>query len=66
MTKRCSFCGGIRNNIKFKTGYVCEECLEYIRRSDDLPGGERTSRSNESVDGSENIVKKRSDNRQNQ
>lgn len=58
MTIQCSFCGGIRNTIKFKAGYVCEECLDYIRKSDHLPGRERSSRSNGNVNGSEKTEKK--------
>lgn len=65
MTSRCSFCGGIGNNIRFKTGYVCEECLNYIKRSDLTSDGERESGSNENVNGSEkNKIK--TDVRQNQ
>mgnify|MGYP000460586000 FL=1 len=32
MRHRCSLCGNIHNNITFKCGYVCEDCIEYIKR----------------------------------
>lgn len=31
MRHRCSLCGNIHNNITFKGGYVCEDCIEYIK-----------------------------------
>lgn len=30
---RCSLCGNIHNNITFKCGYVCEDCIDYIKES---------------------------------
>lgn len=39
MKKKCSFCGAAREEItKFKTGYVCDECLDYIRNTDTSDG----------------------------
>lgn len=38
---KCSLCGCIHyNTISFKNGYVCEQCLEFIRF--DFPGGDST------------------------
>ena len=28
---RCSLCGNIFNNIVFKGGYVCEDCIDFIK-----------------------------------
>lgn len=34
MKKRCSICGcHYRDTMIFKSGYVCENCLEYLRES---------------------------------
>lgn len=27
----CSLCGGIYRNIAFKGGYICEDCVEYLK-----------------------------------
>ena len=32
MTNQCKLCGNRMNTIKFKENYVCEECLDYVRR----------------------------------
>lgn len=29
--KRCSICGNIHNTVNFKCGYVCEDCIDYIK-----------------------------------
>ncbi len=31
MDKQCSFCGGTGNVRRFRTGFVCDDCLEYIK-----------------------------------
>lgn len=32
MTKKCSICGcSYRNTFVFRNGYVCENCLSYLR-----------------------------------
>ena len=32
MKKKCSICGcGYRNTLAFKNGFVCENCLGYLR-----------------------------------
>ena len=53
MEKECSFCGGVRNIRRFKSGYVCEECLDYIKKAGPVSLRERPVSSNESVCGSE-------------
>lgn len=40
MNTKCSICGEVRKSIRFKTGYVCEKCLKYIRNTgSESPGG---------------------------
>lgn len=29
--KPCSLCGGIYHNIAFHGGYVCEDCVAYLK-----------------------------------
>lgn len=29
----CSLCGNIHHNITFKCGYVCEDCIDYIKET---------------------------------
>ena len=53
MDKLCSICGSTGSGIEFKKGYVCEECLKYIKAGDTVPADEHSSSSNESVNGSE-------------
>ena len=31
---KCSICGGDTNTHKFKSGYVCESCLSYMKNLD--------------------------------
>jgi hypothetical protein len=31
MERNCSLCGNIYHNTVFKGGYVCEDCLQFIR-----------------------------------
>lgn len=56
MNSKCSICGEAGNGIKFKTGYVCEKCLNYIRNTDSASPGEHRSCSNEIVNGSEKSI----------
>jgi hypothetical protein len=37
MDKSCSICGNIFHNTVFKGGYVCEDCVAYIKSI--LPDG---------------------------
>ncbi len=30
----CSLCGRMYHNFAFKGGYICEDCLQSIKRSD--------------------------------
>ncbi len=30
----CSLCGHVFHNTIFKGGYVCEDCVKYIKHSD--------------------------------
>ena len=55
MDIRCSICGKTGESIKFKMGYVCEECLKYIKYTDPPSQSEYTNSSNEMVNGSENV-----------
>lgn len=32
----CSICGNIYHNTVFKGGYVCEDCIRYIKRSESV------------------------------
>ena len=60
---KCSICGSEKNNIEFRAGFVCEGCLEYIKKADIGTEPARTScrkssrghskRSNQVVMGSE-------------
>ena len=34
MEKNCSLCGNIYHNTVFKGGYVCEDCLSFIKSID--------------------------------
>ena len=31
MQKNCSLCGNIYHNTTFRGGYVCEDCVNYIK-----------------------------------
>ena len=53
MDIRCSICGELRRGIVFKKGYVCENCLKYIRNADSGHPQEHGNCSNEIVNGSE-------------
>ena len=53
MDIKCSICGEFRRGIAFKTGYVCENCLKYIRNADSGHPQEHGNCSNEIVNGSE-------------
>ncbi len=33
--KQCSLCGGIYHNIAFRGGYVCEDCVNYLKHKTD-------------------------------
>lgn len=30
----CSLCGNVYHNTIFKGGYVCEDCVKYIKHND--------------------------------
>ena len=34
MNKNCTLCGNIYYNTVFKGGYVCEDCIAYIKQVD--------------------------------
>jgi len=34
MERNCSLCGNIYHNTVFKGGYVCEDCLQFIKTTD--------------------------------
>lgn len=34
MKYKCSLCGNHCRNITFKGGYVCEDCIRYIKNLD--------------------------------
>ena len=53
MNTRCSICGVVGKGIRFKTGYVCEKCLNYIRNTDPESPDEHILCSDVSVNGSE-------------
>ena len=53
MDKQCSICGNTGRGIEFRSGYVCEECLEYIKADGTASANEHTEGSNEIVNGSE-------------
>lgn len=36
MEKNCSLCGNIYHNTTFRGGYICEDCLNYIKTMDIL------------------------------
>ena len=57
MDKQCSFCGGTGNIRKFRTGYVCEKCLDYIRGTETGSGKEHRDCSNRNVNRSEKSEK---------
>ncbi len=33
MKNYCSLCGNIYHNTVFKGGYVCEDCLAYVKKT---------------------------------
>lgn len=33
MSNKCSLCGCTYNTFAFKSGYVCECCLQYVRNN---------------------------------
>lgn len=34
MRKNCSLCGNIYHNTVFRGGFICEDCLNYIRETE--------------------------------
>lgn len=32
--KNCSLCGNIYHNVIFKGGYICEDCITYIKENE--------------------------------
>ena len=32
MIKNCSICGNLYHNITFRGGYICEDCVNYIKK----------------------------------
>ncbi len=35
MKKNCSLCGNIYHNTVFKGGYVCEDCIKFVKHIQD-------------------------------
>ncbi|MGF6376191.1 hypothetical protein M2140_001262 [Clostridiales Family XIII bacterium PM5-7] len=33
MEKNCSLCGNIYHNTVFRGGFVCEDCIKYIKQT---------------------------------
>ena len=53
MNNKCSICGSTASGMKFRSGYVCEECLKYIKAGGTDSADEHRESSNEDVNGSE-------------
>lgn len=34
MKKNCSLCGNIYHNTTFRGGFICEDCLRYIKETE--------------------------------
>ncbi|HIV79640.1 MAG TPA: hypothetical protein IAB13_01520 [Candidatus Avanaerovorax faecigallinarum] len=34
MKKNCSLCGNIYHNTTFRGGFICEDCLNYIKETE--------------------------------
>lgn len=34
MDKKCSICGNIYKNRTFRGGFICKDCVDYIKRID--------------------------------